>query len=200
MKDEITSSPLTWPEGWKRASTKKRSQFKSPSIAVAINLVTAELGRMGIKSFMIIISTNLRLKKYSPEPYSVQKEPVDNGVAVWFREYKDGSTQQVIALDKYDRVADNIYAIGKTIEAMRGIKRWGGGEILDRAFTGFIALPKPDGSDWRKVLDYYGNDLQEANSAYKSKRNKAHPDKGGNKDDFYKINVAWIAAEKELSK
>jgi hypothetical protein len=49
---------------------------------------------------------------------------------------------------------------------MRGIERWGGGEIMVRTFTGFTALPGPDGPEpesavvyWRDVLHYHGSQL-----------------------------------------
>ncbi|HGG04708.1 MAG TPA: hypothetical protein ENK28_04565 [Aliiroseovarius sp.] len=35
-------------------------------------------------------------------------------------------------------------AIGKTLEALRGIDRWGTAEFLNQAFQGFTALPPPD--------------------------------------------------------
>lgn len=197
MSDHITASPLTWPDGWKRTSSPMRSQFANHSIAKSIDFVIDELGRMGIPNWYIIISSNLRLKG-DGLPHSAQREPNDMGIAVW---WKDDGEQRVIALDKYNKASDNLYAIGKTIEAMRGIKRWGGSEILDRTFTGFISLPSPDhvvARDWREVLDYYGDDLMEANEAYKRARNIAHPDKGGTSEQFYEINRAWAGAEKEL--
>jgi len=197
MSDHITASPLTWPDGWKRTNSPMRSQFAKHSIGKATNFLIEELGRMGIPDWNIIISTDLRLRN-DGLPYSTQRAPEDKGAAVW---WKDNKEQRVIALDKYARIADNIYAIGKTIEAMRGIKRWGGSEILDRTFTGFTSLPSPDHvviRSWRDVLEYYGNDLMEANEAYKRARNVAHPDKGGTSEQFYEINRAWAEAEREL--
>jgi hypothetical protein len=41
------------------------------------------------------------------------------------------------------RAADNLAAIAATLEAMRAIDRHGGATILNRAFTGFTALPPP---------------------------------------------------------
>lgn len=200
MTEHITASPLTWPDGWKRTRTQERSRFgkwqKPVSIAHATTFVLEELQRMGIGNWDVIISTDLKLRQ-DGLPYSNQRDPDDKGASVW---WKDGKEKRVIALDKYDRIADNIYAIGKTIEAMRGIKRWGGGEILDRTFTGFTALPNPDAQPcWRDVLNYHGNSLEQANTAYKVARAAAHPDKGGDADRFYIINQAWSAAEKELN-
>ncbi len=37
-------------------------------------------------------------------------------------------------------MADNLWAIAKHVEAMRGLDRWGVGDIT-RAFTGYAALP-----------------------------------------------------------
>ena len=45
-------------------------------------------------------------------------------------------------------------AIAKTIEALRGINRWGTGDMMEAAFKGFSALPAPDtNKPWREVLD-----------------------------------------------
>ena len=200
MTEHITASPLTWPDGWTRTKSPKRSQFgklgQAVTISKATNFVLDELRRMGIGDWNVIISTNLELRR-DGLPYSNQKEPGDKGASVWWKDNKE--KRRVIALDKYDRIADNIYAIGKTIEAMRGIERWGGGEILERTFTGFTALPNPDAqSSWRDVLDYHGDDIDDANTAYKIARAAAHPDKGGDTDRFYLVNQAWNQAEKEL--
>lgn len=200
--DHVTASPLCWPQGWKRSISKESSRFgkwnKPVSIAKATDFVLEELRRMGIPDYNVIISTDLKLRN-DGLPYSSQRDPNDKGCSVW---WKDGSKQMVLALDKYDRIADNLYAIGKTVEAMRGIERWGSGEILERTFTGFQALPDPSNATvegWRQILDYYGNDIKEANSAYKVARKKAHPDHGGSSDQFYKVNEAWAKAEAELS-
>ncbi len=203
MSEHITASPLTWPAGWQRTVKPARSRFgkyqKPISIAKATRNVLHELKLMGIPNFNVIISTDLRLRN-DGLPYSVQREPKDKGIAVW---WKKGEQQRVIALDKYDRIADNLWAVVKTIEAMRGIERWGSGEILERTFTGFNALPSPEdmnASRWRDVLNYHGDDIDDANVAYKIARSKAHPDKGGDIEQFHLINKAWKHAEVELQK
>lgn len=207
MPEHISASPLTWPEGWKRAKNKTHSNFRTKrgagygfdniSISKAVNFVLDELFRMGVSESHVIISTDLKLKQ-DGLPYSSQKMPDDVGAAVW---WKEKGIQRVIALDKYNRIADNIYAIGKTIEAMRGIERWGGGEILERTFTGFNALPGPDhvvARSWRDVLDYYGNDLKEAEAAYRKARAEKHPDRGGDSAAFHEVTQAWEQAQAEL--
>ncbi len=203
MSEHITASPLTWPAGWQRTTEPARSRFgkyhKPISIAKATGHVLHELKLMGIPNSNVIISTDLRLRN-DGLPYSVQREPEDKGIAVW---WKKGEQQRVIALDKYERIADNLWAVVKTIEAMRGIERWGSGEILERTFTGFNALPSPESMNaprWRDVLDYYGDDIDDANVAYKIARSKAHPDNGGALEKFHLVNKAWKQAEAELKK
>lgn len=206
MMDHITAYPLTWPDGWKRTSTKKRSQFSrkrsgsygardNVTIAQATIFVLEELRRMGIGDWNVIISSQLKLRN-DGLPYSSQRTPDDVGISVW---WKDGKQQRVIALDQYDRIADNLYAIGKTIEAMRGIDRWGGGEILERTFSGFTALPNPAADDWRKILSVDGTALgEEITDNYKRLRGVHHPDKGGSEEKFIQIQDAYNQARKEL--
>lgn len=200
MDEHISASPLYWPEGWKKTSLPTTSQFANHSIAKATKFIIDELGRMDIGNWNVIISTDLRLRN-DGLPYSTQREPENKGVAVW---WKDNGEQRVIALDKYDRIADNMYAIGKTIEAMRGIDRWGGGEILNRTFAGFTSLPSPDRvieRSWRDVLEYYdGNNIAHAKERYLIARMYAHPDKeGGSNEKFHEVEKAWEQCQAELN-
>ena len=196
--NHVTAYPLTWPEGWKRTKNPVRSRFgdwkKPVTIAKATTFVLDELRKMGIPDFSIILSSNLRLRN-DGLPYSSQRTPDDIGISVW---WNDGGKQMVIALDQYDRIADNLWAVGKTIEALRGIERWGGGEILQRTFTGFAALPHIQERNWRDVLGVDGADREEITVKYKKLRSFFHPDKGGNKDAFNEIQNAYDQARREL--
>lgn len=199
MSDEITAYPLTWPEGWKRAGTIIDAQFdRSRTIAQAIQFTLKQLELMNVPSWDVIISSDLKLRR-DGLPYSNQPKPIDKGVSVW---WKKNQKQQVIALNQYSRIEDNIYAIGKTLEAMRSIKRWGSGEIIERTFTGFQALPNPDAEkDWRDVLQV-GTPctLEECERNYKLLRRTAHPDHtGGSDDKFIELQRAIQQARKELS-
>ncbi|MBD3609597.1 MAG: hypothetical protein HUJ30_03520 [Gammaproteobacteria bacterium] len=113
------------------------------------------------------------------------------------------------ACDRWDLIQDNIHSIGKTIEALRGIERWGASDMMARAFSGFTALPSPEqvqSETWRDVLQM-GNRLPHetdedvlnmAERHYKLLRSDYHPDKGGNPDMFRKVNEAIKQARKEL--
>lgn len=104
--------------------------------------------------------------------------PSDPAVAVYFsRKGKD----VVFACDKYRTVADNIWAIVKTIEALRGIERWGASEMMDRAFAGFARLPQEAIESWREVLEFRPQDqvsIDIVESRFRSLVKKYHPDVG----------------------
>ncbi len=50
------------------------------------------------------------------------RKPDDRGVAVYFTHLR---RSMCFTCDKWDQVEDNLYAIVKTIETLRGIERWG---------------------------------------------------------------------------
>lgn len=197
MTNHITAYPLTWPTGWKRTADKEHARFSKKtgqyqrrdiSISDAVGFVLEELKRMGIGDWNVIISTNLKLR-LDGLPYSGQRDPDDNGVSVW---WKDGDSQKVIAIDKYYRAADNLYAIGKTIEALRGIDRWGSGEILERTFTGFTALPNLKEESWSQVIGVPAHaPTVEVKELFRKARFKAHPDQGGSAEEFHRVNQAY---------
>ncbi len=205
MTQEKNSYPLTWPHGWKRSTVREDSKFnrkvngknwprRNVTINEAVDKVLAELKVMGVPDWNVIISTNLKLRN-DGWPRADQREPDDRGVAVWWR---DGDNERCIALDKYTRVACNLYAIGKTIEALRGIDRWGSGEILQRTFTGFEALPGPAGNAWWEVLGVSAHTPTiDVEAAYKKARWRAHPDQGGSSADFNKVQEAFEQFRKE---
>lgn len=204
MSMPIRAYPLTWPEGWKRTPPYRQrdAKFKRASkqdwqgnwqhqrkltINEATLRVRQALQRMGLSDDDIVISTNLALR-LDGQPKSGQSEPSDPGVAVYWGE-------RCIAIDQYERVVDNLAAIAATLEAMRAIERHGGAEILDRAFTGFVALPSPDSLRWFQVLDVSADAARpEIDMAYRRLRAIHHPDKGGKPDEFQKVQRAYEQA------
>jgi hypothetical protein len=146
------------------------------TMADAMNRVKYELLRLGVNvTDDSIVSTNLQLN-LSGVPRG-QGEPQEPGVAIYFQ--KKGGPVRVIAIDAYDRVRDNVAAIAATLEAMRAISRHGGAQILERAFTGFAALPAPGKTRWDvlEVRPDASRDVILANS--KRLARDRHPDKPG---------------------
>lgn len=214
-----TRYPLAWPDGWHRTPSleRKRATFgrketrpgnswKSHarlSVNDATRRVLAELGRLGVvRDDDIVISTMIRVR-LDGLPRSGEPEPQDPGVAVYWE--RPGESPRCMAIDLYDRVADNLAAIAATLEAMRAIERHGGAAILDRAFSGFAALPAPgptSAKSWREVLGFTAGrtiTLDDARVAYRRLASENHPDRGGDPDRMAEINRAWQQAQEAFS-
>lgn len=180
--------PLCWPHGRPRTKSPQFSQFKT-SFAKARDEVIKELGRMGVRDWNIIISSNIPLRR-DGLPYAGQANPNDPAIAVYFR-YKE--KPHVFACDRFRKVEDNLWAICKTIEALRGIQRWGTGDMMERAFTGFAALPAPNAPEkWNVILGVsHASPKEEIKKAYREKAKQFHPDVGGHHDQWIKIQNAY---------
>lgn len=194
-----TAYPLSWPAGWKRTQPylRQRAQFgrmkqsqyswqskERLTLEQARKRLADELDRLGAVNE--ILSTNLVLRA-DGWPKGGQRAPDDPGAAVYF-DYAGRPT--VLACDKWDRVEDNIAALAKHIEAMRGMDRWGVGSV-EQAFTGYQALPAPD--PWWEVLGLVEptRDASLIRLAYRRASTEAHPDRpGGSHDRMAAVNAA----------
>lgn len=200
LNGSIQAFPLHWPGGWLRARLRERARFSKQvrsldsqprldkvTVAEGLRRVLGELRRMDVPSWNVIVSTNVPVRN-DGLPYSNAREPDDSGAAVYWR--GKGDKQQCIAVDRYDRVADNLAAIAATLEAMRAIERHGGAEILDRAFTGFVALPAPE-QPWQVLgLETSNPTREQVDRAYRELASRHHPDKGGDPAQMARINTA----------
>ena len=145
----------------------------------------------------IIISSNMQYRA-DGLPYTRQNVH-DTGVAVYFK--NAAGEEQCIPCDQWVSLEENMRAIAKTIEAMRGIERWGGKSLMNAAFSGFKALPSaivtppPNDRphrDWWVVLGVYRNATpQEVKQAYRRAQGTSHPDAGGSPQDFQEVNAAY---------
>jgi hypothetical protein len=188
----IEAYPLYWPEGWKRTKSwqRERSKFKS-TFAVARDELINEVGRLRGRYFNgndPVLSTNISLRQ-DGLPYANQRDPEDAGVAIYF-EYK--KHPYCFACDKYKCVWENMVAIRKTIEAIRGIERWGASDMMEKAFQGFVAI-EASRDDWWVVLCVDKNaDRDLVKRSYMNLRSSHHPDKpGGSAKMFNEITDAW---------
>lgn len=188
-------SPLQWPIGWARARHRSRSQFRSgihwPSVAETADDLTAELARLGARE--IVITTNLPVSRggrFNGEAAM----PYDVGASVFFR--VDGNPR-ALACDKWLRVACNLRAISKHVEAIRGQARWGCGSI-EQALGGYKLLTALDAPKlWYEVLG-----LPPSASWAEVERRRAvllaqhHPDRGGAHAQAADINRAFDEARR----
>lgn len=200
MSDSIDAYPLCWPAGWpKHNGARERGSFSGTPAKVRQELIAESDRMLGARPGWtyregIIISTNVPLRR-DGEPFAKEPAFIDPGVAVYFT--RKGK-QMCFACDKYDAVWKNMRAIAKTIEAMRGIERWGSSDMLDRAFTGFAALPAPGPRKWHDVMGIAAHALNdEVRLRYKQLARERHPDTGGSHELFTELGEAWQSFQRE---
>lgn len=183
------SSPLQWPVGKPRTAYRKSAQFKvSPQ--QARKELYEELERLGATTVVITTNADLRL-----DGQLAVRQPwnLDPAVAVYFTR-KDQNL--CLSCDRWDEVGDNIRAIGLCVAAIRGMERWGTTEMVDAAFSGFVALPETtSGASWWETLGVLpGADLETIERAYRHRAREAHPDVGGTPEQFQMVQEAYRQA------
>lgn len=212
MSDAIQAFPLAWPAGWRRTSAelRTRAQFNKKvlqyrdtiengiskrvptyrktdlSVIESTKRLLEELERMGMERQDVVISTNIELRA-DGLPRGDRRAPDDPGVSVYWRK---GKETRCMAIDRYDRVEDNLAAVAATLDAMRAIERHGGATILDRAFQGFTALAAP--TAWWQTLGLTGPDVtrDQIEGAHRRLIMTHHPDRGGDTERASAINRA----------
>jgi hypothetical protein len=201
MTEVINAYPLNWPVGWPRSESRKAGAFvagrqgggggRVVSVADGIERVLNQLRMLGISRDDIVISSNVPVRLDGMPRSGI--EPPDPGVAVYWVNKKKQT--QCMPIDRYRRVGDNLAAIAASLEAMRAIERHGGSVVLDRAFTGFLALPAPttgNGHAWHELLGVPPSATRDQiNSAYRRKIGEVHAGRpGGDHDKTVALNLA----------
>jgi hypothetical protein len=200
--------PLQWPQGRARTNQWGREHAKfDVSFARARDNIIREVtllagGRYGPDP-QVVISTNIPLRR-DGLPLAGHRAPDDPGVAVYFL-YK--KRQMSFACDRWYKIEHNMQAIAKTIEALRGVARWGTGDMLEAAFTGFTALPPPAAGaqaqdakrQWRDVFGTAVRTRAELQDVYRRLAAAFHPDRGGDPAKMAELNTARDEAWKELT-
>jgi len=191
---EHTAYPLSWPAGWPKtdASRRETARFNTTLPAALANL-QKQIKLMGGKN--LILSSNYTLGSANP------KEP---GVVAYFdwcaepHKYPQQFLSMAIPCDRWLRIEHNVQAIALTVEAMRGMERWGAKHMIKAMFTGFKALPAAKSSDWWVVLDVDRNaQVDHIKERYRSLVKQFHPDNGGSTDDFRRVQTAYEQFERE---
>ena len=206
----VEAYPLHWPAArrrsdyWKRETARFDVTFTRArdSIVREIELLVGGGSRYWVSGAGIIISSNVSLRR-DGLPLANQRQPDDPGVAVYFT-YK--KRQMSFACDRWKKVEHNMQAIAKTIEALRGIERWGTGDMLEAAFTGFTALPPPPAAapaqaarTWRDVFGTGVRNRTELQEVYRRMAGAFHPDRGGDPNKMAELNWARDMALRELA-
>jgi hypothetical protein len=180
--------PLHWPENWPRTQRPGKSQFKT-TLPGAIKNVQNSLQLFAKDSEKrvegLMVSCNVSL---------MDSNPKDAGVAVYFT--WDGIST-CIAVDRYQRIEENLQAIHHVIEAERTKLRHGGLNLVRAAFRGYAALPPPRSASKRPAHEVLGvrpgATPEEIDAAYRQKAKAAHPDNGGSAAAMQELNDARAA-------
>ncbi len=184
----MNAYPLDWPTGWPRTNSPEISRFKITFDRARTDL-HIELERLGASN--VVLSTNVELR-LDGHPYASRRPPEDKGVAVYFS-YRGKS--MTFACDRWNKIEDNIQSIRKTIEAIRGIERWGASDMIERAFSGFTAVEDKSAKKrtWYEILECQENDSPEhVRRSFLRLSAKYHPDKvGGCVVAFKRLSVAY---------
>lgn len=191
MSAPTEAYPLTWPAGRPRTSYRETPRFKT-LLGTAVRNVQVEAHRLGGTG--LVISSNMPLRR-DGFPSARGGYIGDTGVAAYFTLKKK---PMCFACDRWNTVEGNMQAIALTIGALRGIERWGSGQMVEQAFTGFIALPAPEQPF--QVLGISANATpDDVEAAYRRLAMEHHPDRGGDASQMARINAARDAMLGEQS-
>lgn len=183
--------PLWWPEGWPRTEPgdRKWSRFKDHTVYRSRMFLAKEI--LLFEATDLIISSNLELRQ-DGNPRDRQRQPADPGVAIFF---KRNGIDMALACDVYTTVEDNLWALCRTLEALRQIERDGSPALINRAFKGFKALQDPDQLEWWQVLGIARTASdEEIRAAYIRLAKQHHPDHGGDAAIFDQVAKAFNLA------
>ena len=188
--------PLHWPSDQPRTRVRREGNFKV-TFGQARDELQQELDRH--KATKVVLSTNIELNLSGLPRSGI--EPADPGVAVYFE--RKGKPL-VVACDSYHKVTHNLRAVGLTLRALRDVERYAASELLERAFTGFAALP-PSASErkrWWEVLNLPPTATEEDVLAQRrALASNLHPDlAGGDGERMAFINAAVDEFRKERSR
>lgn len=201
-----TAFPLAWPAGWPREKGKMgRGGFISGGSYISFDRAREKLMHelRLLRAKRPVISTNLPLRQDGmPYAGAATKTMQDPGVAVYFV-LKERPL--AMACDRYTDIAANMRSLGLAIDAMRQLERHGGGVMMERAFSGFAALPPPaTARPWREVLEIPNKVMPGivtrdfVESRFRKLAIERHPDRGGSNDQMAELNAARDSALREV--
>lgn len=182
-------TPLAWPAGFPRTKEPQESKFGNHTTTEAFREIQRQLSLMGrVQSVTFTYNA------------AMLGQPKDKGVAVYFTlatkwnsEKKDHDTVRfVIPCDRWNKQQDNLWAVAKHVEALRGQQRWGCG-TLERDFAGYRALPEQtSGKGWWEILELRQDaTVEQIETAYRKLAKVRHPDAGGTNEAFIELGKAF---------
>lgn len=190
MNEIRFTNPLQWVSHIKRTKTREKSKFKSHTVAKSCKLIKSQIKLMGGDD--CLVTSNIPTNTTGFATVKLYGNSVDTGVSIFF---KLNGVQKVIQVDKYNDSNSNLYALAKSVEAMRDLDRWGGVQVMDGMFTGFAALPAPDQVSASTMTFYFDGFTTKAAARplYLDLCKRLHPDNGGSQPDFVEMKRQYEA-------
>lgn len=192
--EQVTEFPLCWPPDKPRAAKRLNSTKFTTSRAKAVAEISAEMNMWRGARFVVSTAPSYR------------QGPIDPGVAVWFSLPPAAGSKErelrVLACDTWTWAAPNLHAIYLTLKGMRAFERYGTYTKEQAAQGARLALPPPtseEGPPWWETLGVERAwPLAAIEAVYRTKAEKAHPDRTGDGGEaMARINAAMDAARKE---
>jgi len=190
------------PQPWTRPATpktqRKHGNFRT-SYTRTLEKLQYELEKIGATEILFECSFHANQIRLDGWPKANQS-PEYNGIAVSFNHPEVGRVEYVT--DRYFLWQDNLHAIALTLEALRGVERWGV-VASGQQYTGFKAIESGNGS--RRPAAVWIAKLVEPDDAERQKvvvdglltksshmtkvvvrqaKIRAHPDTGGSHDMY----------------
>lgn len=190
--------PITWPTTAARTLPHRRESGafsrNGKSYARFENELRNELILM--RATGVVIETDRRVNQDGTlHKLDRDREPTDPGLVLYFIRKKQALC---FACDRFDQLWKNMRAVTLTINALRGIERWGSVEMQDQAFRGYAALPPPapatiempgpgalpkpwhdvlgvsENATWSEIRTAYRDKMREADDSMKLSLNLAY--------------------------
>lgn len=188
MTDIKFSNPLLWKDHIKPTLNRKKSSFKAHTVFKSCKMLAQQLTRMKAKDCIITSNIPTNTNGF----ISAKNIGLNPGCSVYF---KLNGMQKVIQVDSYLGADENLYAVAKSVEAIRNLDRWGGAQVMDGVFSGFAALPSPETVTTVAMIYYFDgfNSKASARAQYLDWCKKLHPDNGGDATDFQEMKRQYEA-------
>ena len=184
MAETTKAYPLHWPPGWPRTQVRQRWP-NAVSLDAALKECLSEMRLLGVTN--AVLSSNCAL--------GMSNAPDPGVVAYGLYE----GLQIAVPCDRWTTVAANVRAIAKTINAMRGMERWGAKQMIRAMFQGFTAIAGP-ARPWRDILNLHETPItrEMINERRRRLASTFHPDAGGSEARMAEINAAADEALREI--
>ena len=188
----MNESEVCWPEGWKRTGIRFPSRFKKRSLRDSYHALLGETDRWHARRLVITARVLWRSDDNSPRRQQNKTwQKADPGVAIYFdRRYGSTWRRMTLVCDRYPTVSENMYALARTVSALRQIERDGAGQVLERVESSLAALPASL-KQWRDTLGFTGRTREQLRSHWRGLMSKHHPDRGGSHDRWVELQAAY---------